>query len=416
MSSDFSPPPRVPASPRRRIAASPPPGIRQIAHLNIRDFCVSLEELRHPEFRKGPLVLAETQERAVIQGVNAIARSEGVRAGMSVGQARRLCRRMRSISPDLGFYREQHEQLVQRFSRFSPLVEGPFPGRYFVDLTGTRRLWGPSPDVACLMERRLMSEIGLHARVGLAASKLVSQVASTCSYPGDLSCIFPGWETAFLAPLPVTFLPGVGPKTALHLADLNIRQIGQLAALPAGALASVFGKPGLRLLRVAQGIDPTPVVPFRQVPRINIVRQLDRDEIDRDRLESILFQQVEEAGWELRCHNRYPGKLALEIFYADGGTARMERALYPIIAQIDKMLFQAVRPVFRQVFQRRVAVRRMVLELSDFSMPYRQLALFPWEEARFAGGQRLQQALDAIRRRFGREAISWGRGVGRQTR
>jgi DNA polymerase-4 len=266
------------------------------------------------------------------------------------------------------------------------------------------------------MERWLMSEIGLHARVGLAASKLVSQVASTCSYPGDLSCIFPGWETAFLAPLPVTFLPGVGPKTALHLADLNIRQIGQLAALPAGALASVFGKPGLRLLRVAQGIDPTPVVPFRQVPRINIVRQLDRDEIDRDRLESILFQQVEEAGWELRCHNRYPGKLALEIFYADGGTARMERALYPIIAQIDKMLFQAVRPVFRQVFQRRVAVRRMVLELSDFSMPYRQLALFPWEEARFAGGQRLQQALDAIRRRFGREAISWGRGVGRQTR
>jgi DNA polymerase-4 len=209
--------------------------IRHIAHLNIRDFNASLEELRHPEFRKGPLVLAETRERAVIQGINAIARREGLREGMPVSQARRLCRRIRTIPLDLGFYREQHERLVQRFSHFSPLVEGPFPGRYFVDLTGTRRLWGPPPDVACRMERQLMMEVGLHARVGLAPNKLVSQVASSCIHPGDLSCIFPGWETAFLGPLPVTSLPGVGSKTAQHLADLNIGRIGQLASLPAGA-------------------------------------------------------------------------------------------------------------------------------------------------------------------------------------
>jgi DNA polymerase-4 len=428
MSSDFSPPPRVPASPRRsdpaspplpisvsprpRVSASSPPGIRQVAHLNIRDFYATLEELRHPELRKGPLALAEAKERAVVQGVNAIARSEGIREGMSLGQARRLCRRIRTLAPDPGFYRECHEQLVQRFSRFSPLVEGPFPGRYFVDLTGTRRLWGPSPDVASAMERGLMDETGLQARVGLAASKLVSQVASNCIHPGDLSCIFPGWETAFLAPLPVSSLPGVGAKTALHLADLNLVHIGQLASLPAGALTGVFGKPGLRLLRMARGIDPTPVVSFQQVPRMNLVRRLDRDEIDRDRLESLLFQQVEEVGWELRCLNRYPGRLALEIRYADGGTARLERTLEPITAQVDQRLFQAVRPVFRQVFQRRVAIRRMVLELSDFTMPARQLALFPWEEARFAGERKLQEALDAIRRRFGRDAISWGRGLG----
>ena len=387
--------------------------IRHIAHLNIRDFNASLEELRHPEFRKGPLVLAETRERAVIQGINAIARREGLREGMPVSQARRLCRRIRTIPLDLGFYREQHERLVQRFSHFSPLVEGPFPGRYFVDLTGTRRLWGAPPDVACRMERQLMMEVGLHARVGLAPNKLVSQVASSCIHPGDLSCIFPGWETAFLGPLPVTSLPGVGSKTAQHLADLNIGRIGQLASLPAGALAGVFGKLGLRLLRIARGIDPAPVVPFQRIPRMNLVRHLDRDEIDRDRLENILFQQVEEAGWELRCHNRYPGKLAVEIRYADGGTARLERVLDPITAQIDKRLFQTARPIFRQVFQRRVAVRCLVLELADFSMPGRQLALFPWEEAGFDGEQKLQQALDALRRRFGRRAVVWGRALWR---
>jgi DNA polymerase IV len=387
--------------------------IRHIAHLNIRDFNASLEELRHPEFRKGPLVLAETRERAVIQGINAIARREGLREGMPVSQARRLCRRIRTIPLDLGFYREQHERLVQRFNHFSPLVEGPFLGRYFVDLTGTRRLWGAPPDVACRMERQLMMEVGLHARVGLAPNKLVSQVASSCIHPGDLSCIFPGWETAFLAPLPVTSLPGVGSKTAQHLADLNISRIGQLASLPAGALAGVFGKLGLRLLRIARGIDPAPVVPFQRIPRMNLVRHLDRDEIDRDRLEGILFEQVEEAGWELRCYNRYPGKLAVEIRYADGGAARLERALDPITAQIDQKLFQTARPIFRQVFQRRVAVRCLVLELSDFSMPGRQLALFPWEEAGFNGEQKLQQALDALRRRFGRRTVVWGRALWR---
>jgi len=383
--------------------------LRHIAHLNIPDFYAAVEELRHPEWKRLPLVLTENGPRAVIQGLNTIARREGIREGMSLHQARRLCRRLVTSYPDLRFYKIQHQHILENLGYFSPLVEGALPGRYFVDLTGTRRLWGPGPDVACRLEQRLAVQNGLHARIGLAANKLISQVAANCIPPGDLSCIFPGGEASFFAPLSVTLLPGVGSETASRLADFNIQRIGQLAALPPMALAEVFGKTGTRLLQIAQGNDSTPVVPFQKVPRLQVVHNLDRDEIDRDRLEAILFQQVEEAGWLVRLNNRYPGKFALEIRYADGKTAKTQRLLPAITTHIDYRLFQIILPTFKQLLQRRIAVRRIILEFHEFSMPARQLSLFPWEEAPLQGAKKLQTALDDIRRRFGRQSIAWGK-------
>lgn len=383
--------------------------VRQIVHFGIPDYYAALEELRHPELKKKPLILAEPGARSIVQGVNFTARREGLREGMSVSQARRFCRRLQTLPLDLPFYREQHGRIVQDFGRFSPLVEGTASGHYFVDLTGTRRLWGPVSDAACRMEERLAAQKGLHASVGLASNKLISQVAARCIPPGDLGCIFPGGEASFLASLPLLFLPGVGPKTVEKLNDFNISRIGQLASFSGEVLIPVLGGAAHRLLKMARGIDASPVFPSRELPRLRIVRHLERDEIDRDRLEAVLFQQVEEAGWELRSRNRYAQWFTLEISYADGGTAVIRHGLDPITGQVDQRLFRTILPVFRKVFQRRVAVRRMVLELSGFSMPFRQLSLFPWEESSFQEDQNLQRALDGIRHRFGGTSIHWGK-------
>jgi DNA polymerase-4 len=281
-----------------------------------------------------------------------------------------------------------------------------------VDLTGTKRLWGPFPDTAYRMNRQLAAEKGLEARVGLASNKLISQIAAHCIVPGDLSCIFPGGETAFLSPLPIVALPGVGSKTASRLVDFNIETIGQLAAIPTETLCSVFGRMGSRLLQIARGVDATPVLPFKKIPRLCVARTLERDEIDREKLEAVLFRQVEEVGWMLRCHNRYPGQFALEIRYADGVTVRNQHLLSPITTHVDQRLFHAVRSAFNRLVRRRIAIRRMVLEFSDFVMPSRQLSLFPWEEATLLDDQEIQRAIDAVRHRFGRQAISWGKARG----
>jgi DNA polymerase-4 len=382
---------------------------RHIAHLDIPDFYATLEELRHPELHRRPLALAALGARAVIQGVNAIARREGIDAGMPVARAQRSCRRLQVIPPDLPFYQRQHQQVLQVLNHFSPLVEGTLWGHYFVDLTGTRRLWGAPPDLACRMEQQLAVQHRLRARVGLAATKLVSQVAANLIAPGELCDIFPGGEHTFLAPLPVTALPGVGQATAARLTDFNIRHVGQLAALPGGSLATVFGKMGPRLLQLARGIDPAPVIPFQEAPRLCLARNLERDEIVQQRLDAILWQQVEEAGWMLRRHNRYAGQFMVEIRYADGVTAQQRHPLPPITTNLDQRLFQVLRPVCHQLAQRRVAVRRLVLEFTQFTMPMRQMSLFPWEETALRREQKLQQAMDGIRQRFGRHSLVRGR-------
>jgi DNA polymerase-4 len=384
---------------------------RHIAHLAIPDFYGALEEARHPELRGRPLALAEPGGRAVIQGVNAGARREGIHAGMPLAQARRSCRRLQVLAPDLRFYRRCSKHILEGLGRFSPLVEGTLWGHYFVDLTGTERLWGPSRDSACRLERELATREGMHACVGLAANKLVSQVAARCVPPGDLCDIFPGGEPAFLAPLPLTFLPGVGTVTVSRLVDLNIQRVGELAGIPRGLLVSVFGRAASRLLRLARGIDPAPVVPFRDAPRLSLVRDLDREEIRSAKLSAILWQLVEEAGWVLRRHQRYPGEFSLEMRYADGVTAHHREPLAPAIPPLDRPLFQAVGPALVRLTRRRVAVRRLVLEFSQFISPLRQMSLFPWEEVAVERESKLQQALDGMRRRFGRRAISWGRAA-----
>lgn len=385
--------------------------LHKIVHLNIPDFYAALEEIRRPELKKRPLVLAEPGDRSVIQGVNRIARKEGLCEGMSISRARRTCRRMIAIPPDLHHYRENHRNITEEIGRYSPLVEGTWPGSYFIDMTGTRRLFGPEPDSACRMEKELAGKIGLHARIGLAANKLVSRVAASCVGPGDLSFIFPGNEAPFLAALSITVLPGVGEVTAAKLAGFNIRTIGQLASFPLNMLAEVFGKAADRLLEAAKGIDFAPVLPLQQVQRLSFIKILDRDEIDRGRLEAILFRQLEEAGWSLRSRNRTPGHLRLEIRYADGVSAVGQKRLYPCAVETDQGLFRLALPVFLQLFSRRIAVRRIILEFSDLAMPARQLPLFPWEKKFSQRERNLQKALDSVRMKFGREAISRGKTI-----
>ena len=385
--------------------------LRNIVHIGIPDFYAAVEELRRPELKKRPFVLAEPGVRSVIQGVNGIAGKEGIAAGMVLSHARRLCRRIEVIPSDYHYYRERHREIVRDFGRFSPLVEGTHPGGYFLDITGTRRLWGPEPDIACRIEADMAEKVGLHARIGLASNKLVSQVAASCIAPGDLSCIFPGNEESFFAPLPVELLPGVGRITTSRLEGFNIRKIGQLASFPLDVLAGVFGKTADRLLKIAKGVDPAPVLPSLQAPRLVLAKTLDRDEIDRTRLEAILFRQVEEAGWTLRSHNRCPGCFRLEIRYADGKTAEGRKRLSGEAILADRWLFRSILPVFFQLFRRRVAVRRLVLEFLDLAMPFRQLSLFAWERGLPPRDRDLQRVLDAIRLRFGKGSITWGRTV-----
>lgn len=381
---------------------------RAVVHLHVPDFCAVLEELRDPSRARRPLAVADPGGRAVILAVNRLARREGIREGMPWAAAVRRCRAVQGVPPDRPFYRQVQETVLRELMAFSPLVEGGALGRYFVDLSGTRRLWGPATDTACRLEEHLLRRHRLATRAGLAGNKLVSQVAAECVDVGDVSRVFPGGERTFLHGLPVEALPGVGTKTADRLLDFNIRTVGHLAVLNPGELFPVFGGHAPRLLRLALGEDDLPVLPSERETALRLVRDLERDEIDRDRIEAVLFDLGEEGGWILRRQNRIPGRVLVEVRYADGMEVQGSRDVKPMGQVVDRLLFQTIRDCARSVIRRRVAVRRIAVTWTRFRIPLRQLPLFP--EAGPAGRreQRIQAALDVVRSRYGRNAVFWG--------
>ena len=388
---------------------------RNIIHLDIRNFCIALERQRQPDLRAWPLVIAPGQGRTVVQAVSPEARQEGIQPGMIVARARRRCRRLNILPPDLSFYRQVQEQVIISLSHFSPLVEPAGWGHFFIDITGTRRLWGTLLDTADRMRRLVTRDFQLNAAVGLASNKLVSRVAARVIRIQELCDVFPGVESSFLAPLRVSLLPGVGEVTTTRLlAELNLRTVGELAAVQPVFLGEIFGAAGQRLRRMALGEDSSPVVTPRAIPTIQEEIQLPEDDNHRSRLLGHLYGLAEALGRRLRSQNRCPGELTLTVIYADAVQARAREQLDAVGCEfhLDSVLYKAASRLFDRAVQRRLRIRRLALSAAYLQAPIGQLALFPWDDSPRSRETELLNALDHIRNRYGDHAVYYGRVPG----
>ena len=386
--------------------------IRNILHLDIRDFCIALERQRQPQLRSWPLSIASGQGRTVLQAVSSEARQEGIQPGMVAARARRLCHRLTILPPDLSFYRQSQDQIVTVLGGFSPLVEPASWGHFFVDATGTRRLWGTLLDTADRMRRLIRQNFQLETAVGLASNKLVSRVASGVVRVRELCDVFPGLEAPFLAPLAVNSLPGVGEiTTARLLSELNLQTVGELAAVPTILLGGIFGGAGQKLRHMALGEDSTPVVTPRAVPILQEEIQLPEDDNHRSRLLGYLYGIVEVLGQQLRFRNRCPGELALTVTYADGVRAQTRERLNAVGCEfhLDSVLFRAVSRLFDRTVQRRLRINHLVLSVTRLQSPFGQLALFPWDDPARSKETKLLGAMDEIRQRYGNRAVFYGK-------
>ncbi|MBW1981045.1 MAG: hypothetical protein JRJ12_07470 [Deltaproteobacteria bacterium] len=386
--------------------------LRNILHLDIRNFCIALEQQRRPELKQRPLVIAPGQGRTPVLAASAAAAQEGIKPGMVVSRARQHCRRLTILPPDFSFYRQVQREVWQALATFSPLVESAGWGHFFVDVTGTRRLWGATLEVADRMQKLLLQKMQLDSAVGLASNKLVSKVAARVIRVQELYDVFPGGEAAFLAPLGVQALPGVGDVTAKRLlADLNLSVIGDLAAAPSGLLETVFGRTGQRLRRMALGEDFSPVTVPEAAPLLRKRMQLREDENRRSRLLGHLYGLVEELGRQLRAGNRCPGALDLTVIYADGVQTRAWSTCAAAGSEffLDSVLFQTASRLFARAGQRRVRVRGLVLTATQLHHPIGQLSLFSWDDHCCRREEQLVRALDHIRQRYGAGAIYYGK-------
>jgi DNA polymerase-4 len=386
--------------------------LRNILHLDIRNFCIALERQRQPALRDWPVVIAPGRGRTVVQAVSPEAKQEGIYPGMGVARAQRRCRRLNILPPDFSFYRQVQEQVITSLGTFSPLVEPVGLGHFFIDITGTRRLWGTLLDTADRMRRLVSRDFQLHTAVGLASNKLVSRVAAKVIRIQELCDVFPGVESSFLAPLRVSLLPGVGEVTTTRLlAELNLQTVGELAVVAPVLLDGVFGAAGQRLRRMAMGEDSSPVVTPRTVPTILEEIQLPKDDNRRSRLSGHLYGLVEGLGRQLRSQNRCPGELTLTVTYADGAQARTRERFSAAGSEfhLNSVLYGAALRLFDRTVQRRLRIRRLALSAAYLQSPIGQLALFPWDDSHSGKETKLLQAMDHIRDRYGNGALYYGK-------
>jgi DNA polymerase-4 len=384
---------------------------RNIIHLNVADFAVAVERRIAPRLRQRPMIIApDGTGRATVFDMSEEAYQAGIRKGMALKQARRLCRDAVILPPRPERYEQAMADLFKRTLPYSPLVEpGDGDGHLFVDVTGTSRLFGPCVDVAWRLQRQIKSELGLDPIWSVAPNKLVAKVATRLVKPTGEYIVGAGEEELFLSPLPVWLIPGVETADWLRLKDFNLTRVFQVTALTVEQLQVPFGQRAEHLYNLLKGMDMSPVQPAGQTPpKVHLCHEFGTDTNDPAQLESALYTLTEKAGQHLRVRQKSARRITVRITYTDGPRYGRSLKLIPATAN-DFTLFDNARKALYRAWLRRTRIRHLALTCDRLIFPPIQLPLFPSLHRQVLRQDHLVTTLDTIRQRFGSHAVQMGR-------
>lgn len=383
---------------------------RSIIHLNVTDFAVAVERLQESSLKQVPLIVAPVQAaRALVYDMSEEAYQDGVRKGMRLNVARKYCRRAQVVTPQPTVYRKAMLALVKRVVRYTPLVEqGGEDGHLFMDVTGTHRLFGPAPDIAWRLRKELQKDLGLDPVWSLASNKLVSKVASRMVRPFGEYIVGAGEESSFLAPLPLSMLPGLQAEERRVLADFNLSRIGQLAKLSREQLLLPFQKRGAYLYDVSRGRDRTAVLPGR-AGSVQIVKEhvFEEDTGTYCDVQSVITLLVHEIGRTLRQKRMLGQRMGIHLTYSDG-KSMVRQATKKGGTANDFLLRTLALTALDRAWSRRIRVRSCVL-ICDRLLPRSpQQPLFVMDTRREQQQEQIMTAMDQVCSRFGHGMIHLG--------
>jgi len=356
------------------------------------------------------IIAPQGAARAAVYDMSEEAYCNGIRKGMALRRAVRLCRDARILPPHPDRYEQAMRALLKQTLPYSPLIEtGEDDGHLFLDVSGTTRLFGPPADVAWRLRRQARKDLGLDPIWSVAPNKLVAKVATRLVKPDGEYIVGAGEEEALLAPLPINLVPGIETDDLLRLREFNLTRISQFTALSLEQLQIPFGARALFLYQTARGIDPSPVLPVGQKPpRVMADHEFGDDTNDKFCLESILYRLVEQIGERLRQRRRAARRVAVILDYSDGMRRIRQLAARPATAN-DFTLFRLARRTLQLAWTRRVRIRHVRLICDRLIFPPAQLELFADEQRATQKNDNLIVAVDTIRDRFGTEALRVGR-------
>jgi DNA polymerase-4 len=352
------------------------PSARAILHLDLDAFFAAVEILENPELEGRPVVVGgRPGGRGVVTSASYPARAFGVRSAMPTARALALCPEAIVVPPRHRLYRDCSRQVMAIVRQTSPLVEQISIDEAFLDLTGQVATWEDAVEVARQLQDRVKEETGLSASLGVATNKLVAKVASDQDKPGGLTVVRPGQEAAFLAPLPVRVLWGVGPVTAQKLAEMGVSTVGELARLPEEELLAPFGRHGPYMARQAQGIDNRPLATEHEPKSVSQERTFAHDLSDPDALKQQLWKLSQGVGRRLKRAELAAGTVAIKLRYADFTTLTRQTSL-SVPTDDEDEIYRTALTLLRREWRGRRPVRLLGVAARQLSPPVGQLRLW----------------------------------------
>jgi len=380
------------------------PVTRTILHADLDAFYASAEELDDPSLRGRPVIVGGgPNERGVVSAANYVARRFGVHSAIPLRTAARLCPQGVFLPGRPNRYRELSRRVMAIFASLTPLLEPISLDEAFLDVTGSIAAFGDGRAMAQRIKDRVLDEVGLVVSVGVASNKLCAKVASDLRKPDALVVVPPGEEAAFLAPLTVGRLWGVGPRARAALGDYGVTTIGQLAALSDATLRRRFGQHGAALAERARGIDNSPVVPFGAPKSIGHEHTFEQDTQVRSQIEATLLDLAESVASRLRHHELAAGAVQVKLRYEGFETLTRQAPLGHQVRESEPLYAAGVMLLRRTLVAGR-GVRLIGLTAINLT-DAQQLTLFDGQPR----SDRLARSLDAVRERFGDAAITRAR-------
>jgi DNA polymerase IV len=386
---------------------------RTIFHVDMDAFFVSVEELFDPSLKgKAVVVGGKADQRGVVSAASYPARKFGVHSAMPLRRAAQLCPHAIFLEGHPTRYREVSRKVFDVLNHFSPKVEMASIDEAYLDVTGTERLLGRPMKAARTLHDRVKRDTGLNCSIGIATSRLLAKVASDQAKPHGMLWIPPGCEAAFLAPLQVRRIPGVGAKTEEKLATYGIHRVGDMARLDEKFVESLLGKWGLALVGKAHGLDAGgyfkgEVGDHDDPKSISHEHTFNEDSADADLLESTLAKLSQMVARRLREHQMHARTVQLKLRYSDFTTLTRANTLEQP-TQIDIELIEHSRLLFRKNWNGS-PVRLLGVQTSSLEHAEGQLNLLEGEKTR--RWRSALSAMDKLRDRFGEKSVSVASGL-----
>jgi DNA polymerase-4 len=383
-----------------------PPVAKQIAHLDLDCFFVSVERNKNPALIGRPVAVGGSPEgRGVVASASYEARAFGVRSAMPAGQALRLCPSLILVRGSHGEYGEVSDRLYRRMLELAPVVERASIDEMYLDFTGCEGIYrNDLPGFMRTLQQLVQSEFQLPCSIALATSKTIAKIAVGTVKPAGVCTVPAGGEEAFLAPLEIGVIPGVGKKTEELLRRKGIRTVADLQAFSLDRMTALLGAHGTWLHNVVHGRGSDEVTPEWVRKSISREETFAADLDDPAELEKQLYSLVEDVCATLRGKQWKTRTIALKLRYSDFTTITRARTVEA--TDDDPVVFRTVRDLFRTAYRSRKPIRLLGVHLSHFDdQSQLELPLVPRDAAR----EQALKAVEAIRAKFGDAAIHVGK-------